>query len=159
MLKIAHRGNTNGPSWYENQIWYIQKAIDEGFQVEVDLWGIRGKLWLGHDSAQYLVTEEWLEARSEHLWVHCKNLEALDSMTKNPHPLRYFWHQTDDYTLTSNGYIWTYPGKPTTDKSILVSLGSTPPAGNIYAVCSDYVVDLAGIEPASNENSIVLLQA
>ena len=25
--------------------------------------------------------------------------------------LNYFWHQTDDFTLTSHGYIWTYPGK------------------------------------------------
>ena len=23
----------------------------------------------------------------------------------------YFWHQEDDYTITSKGIIWAYPGK------------------------------------------------
>lgn len=31
-----------------------------------------------------------------------------------------FWHQEDDYALTSSGYIWTYPDKLLTDKSIIV---------------------------------------
>ena len=29
-----------------------------------------------------------------------------------------FRHQEDDVTLTSRGYMWTYPGKPLTEKQI-----------------------------------------
>ena len=31
-----------------------------------------------------------------------------------------FEHQEDDVTLTSEGYIWTYPNKQLTDNSIAV---------------------------------------
>ena len=31
-----------------------------------------------------------------------------------------FWHQKDDVTLTSDGYVWTYPGKGLINNSICV---------------------------------------
>jgi hypothetical protein len=31
-----------------------------------------------------------------------------------------FWHSGDDVVLTSRGYLWTYPGKELTKKSICV---------------------------------------
>jgi hypothetical protein len=31
-----------------------------------------------------------------------------------------FWHQNDDFTLTSKNYIWTYPGQPYTASSVIV---------------------------------------
>jgi hypothetical protein len=54
--------------------------------------------------------------------------------------LKFFWHQSDDFTLTSNGYLWTYPGKPTGPNSIKVDLNLDnhelmyDPAG----ICTDY---------------------
>lgn len=159
MIKIAHRGNTNGPSHKENQPLYLMNAIEAGYDVELDLWMVSDRLWLGHDGPQYLVTESFLLEIGYAAWIHCKNIEALHFLATTFPQLRYFWHQEDDFTLTSDGYIWTYPGRSITDKSIIVSLGSDLPKGNPYGICSDYVVDLAGIEPASSESSIVLLQA
>ena len=48
MLKIAHRGNTDGPSSKENSPEYIQEAIDQGHDAEIDIWLIDGKLFSGH---------------------------------------------------------------------------------------------------------------
>lgn len=138
MRKIAHRGNTNGPTIHENQPWYIDKALDQGYDAEIDVWMIRGKLWSGHDAAQYLITEDFLFRNINHLWIHCKNLEALDYFVKMGDSFNYFWHQEDDFTLTSHNLIWTYPGKPTMDWSVIVDLdGKTK--YDCYGICSDYV--------------------
>ena len=39
MIFIAHRGNTKGPNKeLENTPGYIDEALDNGFDVEVDIW-------------------------------------------------------------------------------------------------------------------------
>lgn len=142
MIKIAHRGNTNGPSIYENQPWYVKSAIDRGFDVEVDIWRIGKSLWLGHDSAMYLIGEDFLNEHRGALWLHCKNLEALEYLASFDKHFNFFWHENDSYTLTSYGYIWTYPGKKVGDMSVIVDLeGRTE--YNCYATCSDYISEEA----------------
>lgn len=44
-------------------------------------------------------------------WCHAKNLDALAIMLQHP-DIHCFSHQNDDFTLTSRGFIWTYPNKP-----------------------------------------------
>lgn len=117
MIIIAHRGNLVGSEPdYENSPEMIDRCISGyGFHVEVDLWVTEdGKLFLGHDNPQYEVTLSWLHLRSRFLWIHCKNINALSYMQGNPYSsdFCYFWHQEDDYTLTSNGWVWAYPNKP-----------------------------------------------
>ena len=59
--------------------------------------------------------------------------------------LNYFWHQEDDYTLTSQGYIWTYPGKSLTSNSVMVLPEQTGISFEIcknldcYGICSKFV--------------------
>lgn len=59
MKLIAHRGNTLGPdSANENKLYYITKALRDGFDVEVDVrietYAINNyKVWLGHDRGDY----------------------------------------------------------------------------------------------------------
>ena len=50
MKFISHRGNLFGPSYRENTITQIEKALSlpELF-VEVDIWVKNGKPYLGHD--------------------------------------------------------------------------------------------------------------
>lgn len=137
MIKIAHRGNTNGQSHRENQPDYLMDAVNAGYDVELDLWMLGGLLWLGHSGAQYLIKENFLLDIGHCAWIHCKNLDALYFLnTTLPH-LNYFWHQGDDYTLTSQGYIWTYPGNNTTDKSVIVDLAGSIKYDDVYAICSD----------------------
>jgi len=149
MILISHRGNLNGKTDDENKPKYIEEALSQGFDVEVDVWYDNNQFWLGHDKPQYKVSEGFLEHPS--LWCHAKNIQALYVMDKNYH-IHCFWHQEDDVTLTSRGFFWTYPGKQLTEKSILLApdLDSKKyePISlidNCFGICSNYVERYKGI--------------
>jgi hypothetical protein len=145
MILIAHRGLVLGPSKeFENKPAQIETALAMGFDAEIDLRVVDGELWLGHDEPQYKIDQEFLQQNG--LWIHAKNLEALDYLVTTN--LNYFWHQEDDYTLTSSRYIWAYPGKPTTGRSIVLmpewsdmTFESLKEA-NFSGICSDYVHEI-----------------
>ena len=101
MYLIAHRGNINGITELENQPSYIDNAIQEGFDVEVDVWVIDDVLYLGHDKPQYKVEFRWFRDRINKLWVHCKNAEAMLFFNRDGYKFNYFWHEEDMLTLTS----------------------------------------------------------
>jgi hypothetical protein len=107
MKIIAHRGNLNGSNpAFENQPNYLIKAVENGFDVEVDVWVIDGQYFLGHDNPSYKVSLEFLYSLPG--WFHAKNINAMEQMKADN--LHYFWHQTDNYTLTSKGIPWCFPG-------------------------------------------------
>ena len=61
MILISHRGNLNGVNVKkENSVDYIEEALDQGFDVEVDVWNISGSYFLGHDEPQHLVKKDFL---------------------------------------------------------------------------------------------------
>lgn len=136
MIKIAHRGNVDGPSILENSPGFILEAITKGFDVEVDVRFIENRWYLGHDRPTYPVGDTFIDQINDKSWFHCKNLEALERLDNKKH--KYFWHQNDDFTLTSNGYIWTYPRKNVTPRSIIVDLNLDLKYNNVYGVCTDY---------------------
>lgn len=144
MKLIAHRGNISGPHpTRENEPAYLDEAIECGFDVEVDLWYMDGKWWLGHDGPQYEVSPDWITKREDVLWCHCKNLSALNQMVEGMGGyINYFWHESDTYTLTSWGYIWTYPEKPCGPNSILVDLTGKASHDGLMGVCTDYPLNL-----------------
>lgn len=120
MRIIAHRGLLEGPDQScENYPDQIRQVIKEGFDAEIDLRVIEDELWLGHDEPQYKINLEWLKRFAMHLWIHCKNLEALQYCFNIP-SLNYFAHDHDDYVVTSKGYVWAYPGKPGGKFTVLV---------------------------------------
>lgn len=134
---IAHRGNIDGINpELENSPEYISEAISQGFDVEIDLRIIGGEFYLGHDSPQYKVNESYLF--NDNFWIHAKNFEALSWLLgKN---LKFFWHQNDDFTFTSNGYIWTYPKKELSKMSIAVmpEWGVHKNWRSCYGICTDF---------------------
>lgn len=143
LILIAHRGNISGPNpETENTVDQLTSAINLGFNVEVDIWGIDGKLYLGHDEPKHLLSPEDFYKISNHSWFHCKNLEALNHFIKYFPTYNYFWHQLDDFTLTSNNKVWTYPGMEVGPNSIIVDLEATDIRNynNIYGICSDKVL-------------------
>lgn len=124
MIYISHRGNINGRiQEAENKPDYIDDTLTMGFDVEIDIWYIDNNWWLGHDEPQYPIEFEWLDKRSDRLWVHCKNIEAVEYFYENEKEckdINWFWHEEDTLTLTSYGYVWAYPGKQPIKKSIAV---------------------------------------
>lgn len=140
MILISHRGNLNGPNpSVENSIQYINKAIELGFDVEIDIWNYENKWILGHDIPQYEIDFNFL--LSDKLWCHAKNIQALFEMKKR-NIKKYFWHENDKFTLTSNNLIWTYPGNILTSESICVlpELNNKKDFGEIAGICSDYIM-------------------
>jgi hypothetical protein len=139
MILISHRGNISGkfPSW-ENEPTYIDLAISKGYHVEVDLWIKDSFPYLGHDEPMYGIVKSWLIERKELLWVHCKNKEAIDFCIEND--LHFFWHNTDDYTITSKGYVWAYPDKDPTHNCIAVlPERCNTNVSNFSGICSDHI--------------------
>jgi hypothetical protein len=137
MILISHRGNLNGkiPD-RENSPSYILKALEKGYDVEIDVWFSDGKFWLGHDKPQYETDYKFLI--NEKFWCHAKNVDALFEMKK--YVIHYFWHENDEFTLTSKNYIWTYPtreNKPGTI-SVLPETFNQSVEG-CKGVCSDYI--------------------
>ena len=139
MIKlISHRGNINGINKSrENSIEYIYEALNEGYDVEIDVWYKGGEWFLGHDGPENYVVLGFL--KNDKLWCHAKNIDALNEMLKEE--IHCFWHQEDDVTLTSKGYMWTYPGKELTMNSIAV-LPEEEIEVEVAGICSDYVVRL-----------------
>jgi hypothetical protein len=137
---ISHRANLYGPDKEnENTPSQILLAIQKGFDVEIDFWSEDNRLFLGHDYPQHEIPIDFLRDNKDHLWIHCKNLEGLESLKHFLPDSNYFWHQSDDFTLTSHGYIWTYPGKETTDSSVIVDLTKSPNTNiPMFGICTDY---------------------
>ena len=107
MIYISHRGNTQGPKpEFENRPDYIEQAIANGFDVEVDLWANESGLFLGHDEPQYQIPKEWLIDRANQIWVHCKNPEALSFSLH--YQLHCFFHNTDDYIVIGDSCCWCF---------------------------------------------------
>jgi hypothetical protein len=146
MRLIAHRGNIHGPNkTRENEPKYIIEALDE-YDCEIDIRYINNEYYLGHDEPSYRIDIEFLLKYSNKLWIHCKNFEAFDNLIEIKE-LNIFWHQNDEYTLTSHGYIWAYPNMKTSAKCIILM----PEWNNFtydkgYGICSDYIDKIKNIK-------------
>jgi len=142
MILISHRGNIDGKILEkENHPNYIDATLGFGYDVEVDVWYIDGKIMLGHDNPQYEVNLRWFTDRINKLWVHCKNMESLIYFRDCGYDINYFWHQTDDVIITSKGFLWVHPGKQPIKNSIAV----LPELYNddtkeCIGVCSDFIL-------------------
>lgn len=139
MKLIAHRGNLDGPQpQLENQPDYLVQAISKGYDVETDVWLVNKQLWLGHDQPDWLIDETFLSKIAKHAWFHAKNHEAFDFLLRGGYHC--FWHDQDDFTLTSRGYAWAYPGiTPLKYRTVCVQQTSDEPPADAYGVCSDFV--------------------
>tara|TARA_B100001964_G_scaffold222877_1_gene268237 strand:+ start:2117 stop:2545 length:429 start_codon:yes stop_codon:yes gene_type:complete len=137
MKIISHRGNIRGsiPD-KENRPSYIDCAIGNGYDVEIDVRLIEGQLWLGHDGPQYKVEHCWLQSRKEYLWIHCKDLAAA----KECWEYQSFCHTSDPYTYTTAGKVWLHDLSMNINDTIIpliddpiIYLAQKP-----YAICTDY---------------------
>jgi hypothetical protein len=118
MRWILHRGNNNGPNSVENNPYLLVELMEKGYEIEIDVWYKDNKLYLGHDYPQYMIDELFLEYSK--FWIHCKDAETFEFMNSYKKYLHYFYHTTEDYILTSKGYIWCYIGKKALENSVIV---------------------------------------
>lgn len=145
MKIISHRGNLNGPNLLlENSLDYIQNAIDLEFIVEVDLRFSNNNLYFGHDFAQYPVSVKWILDRKDLLLVHVKDSIALEYIIDMKIDINFFVHQNDDFTMISNGYIWTHNINCLNKKSIVPLINIVDKkylTYNYYGICTDFPIE------------------
>jgi len=147
VIFISHRGNLDGVNLErENTPLYIEECLAKGFHCEIDLRMKEGVPHLGHDTPDHPITAEWIRKRWYYLWIHVKEYDALTWLMRNCPETNYFCHESDRYTLTSNGYIWSHDlTNPMMDKCIIPLLSKESVAEynqhGFHAVCSDYIYD------------------
>ena len=145
MILISHRGNIDGPNVEnENKPSYISTAIEKGYDCEVDFWFVNNKFVLGHDEPQYEIPIEFIQSYYRKLWIHCKNYDALSKLVEIDRGgvyLNYFWHDTDDVIITSQGYMWANPGVYIENSiAVLPEYKEDNLAGRL-GICSDYIIN------------------
>ena len=139
MRIISHRGNLNGPTSRENEPKYICEALDKGFEVEVDLWMSNGKFFFGHDFLQYEVGLPFLLQQG--LWIHCKNLAALEYLSHHRGVIS-FGHKQDDFILTSKGHI-LLPPQMGYHKNCITMMPELNKAAKMVDDCAGVITDFA----------------
>ena len=146
MKLIAHRGNIYGPNEEkENHPSYINHALENGYDVEIDVWLINNEWYLGHDEPKYKIFDNSFFLKKG-LWIHAKNGDAFYKIFQN-HAVNVFWHTTEDWVLTSKGHIWTYPNKKLYSESVCVlpELGYKGDLKKCYGICSDFIIKYQNI--------------
>lgn len=153
MKLIAHRGNIFGPipnSGKENTQPHLQKALDRGFDVEVDLW-VTGEIRTGHDEPLHFLDESFMRGYRSRVWYHAKNFTALDFCLKEG--FNVFWQHDDSYAVTSEGYMWhhsevLWPNNKLTDLSkSIIMLTQHPdayqsvPSSTLHAICTPFAAN------------------
>jgi hypothetical protein len=145
MIFISHRGNLNGViAERENSPKYIEECLAEKFHCEIDLRMKDGIPHLGHDTPDYPVDSAWL--RDSRLWIHVKEYEALVWLKQNCPTAKYFCHESDRYTLVSNGMIWSHDLTNRMTSYCIIPLLSKESVESydqvgFGAVCSDFIYD------------------
>jgi hypothetical protein len=110
--------------------------LSMGFDVEVDVWAVDGRPFLGHDVPRVQVGLDLLI--DNRMWCHAKTPDTLDFLLSIGSHC--FFHNSDEVTLTSRGIILTLVGKTPIRNSICmlpeaVTLNAIPDCAGI---CSDY---------------------
>ena len=148
MILIAHRGNIDGiVNEEENEPSYLRKALEAGYDIEVDVRRTSNGWFLGHDTAQYKIGEDFFKTFDPaHVWYHAKNAEALEALHAFRN-LNCFWIDNDEFTFTSYGYVWVHTrtaGLPKGSICVLPELRkSNVGMVDCAGICSDFVARYA----------------
>jgi len=144
MKIISHRGNLSGPKtaiYGENNWKSIIHCLDLGFDVEIDIWRLDDRFYLGHDVPQFELTFAVLKKYKEKLWIHCKNKRAVVEL-REYNEFNFFWHENDLMTLTSRNDIWVFPGnQPIEDSVAVLPEIHDDDTTKCVAICTDYALN------------------
>lgn len=120
MKIIAHRGNLEGPSQNENSFDKLYLALDQGFDIEIDVWFKNNNFYLGHDHPEFKIHHNDINLlESSKTWTHAKCLKTASELNKNK-KINFFFHENDKMTLTSKNYIWMFPNTQIIERAVVV---------------------------------------
>ena len=138
MKLISYRGNIDGVNpELENTISQIENAINNGFDVMIDIFLKDKKLHLGSVENSTQLEIDWLEKYHTKLWLNCKDPELLskfldlDAIGKHLH---YFWFD-DKPTLTSRNYVIS-TREHIASRFVIMHPEDGDDITNVYGICS-----------------------
>lgn len=164
VVLIAHRGNLLGPDPVnENHPIHIQHALYGGYHAHIDLWVLWVEfynedgddemehkdefyihrvphLFLGHESPRHEIHADFLN--QHHLWIECRNVDALHYCITHDVPNPFFAHHTDGSTLTSSHHIWTTDPNDALSRTSIAVCPEDHPFPNlstVHGICSSHV--------------------
>lgn len=143
MKLISHRGNiTSSNDELENTPAYIETAL-KTYDCETDVWYQDQKFYLGHNEPMHEISKEFLLHPG--LWCHAKHYASLQALLDIG--AHCFFHQTDDYTVTSQGIIWAYPRQKGDKNTVCVHPHELDidDVKKFYGVCANNIKDYEDI--------------
>ena len=108
MRVVSHRGNTTGPgSLCERS--FVERALADEYDVEVDVRCDGGMLTVGHDASIYELPVLWTkEPTVSRLWYHAKDEAAMTRLASIN--VRRFAHDAEASVLVyPERYAWIHP--------------------------------------------------
>lgn len=142
MILISHRGNIFGADpRYENSPEQIRRAYHSGYYCEVDIrLNTDGKLVLGHDLGTYDY-EDIEDYIKERLYHHCKDVKTYMYFKEKLSNRVYFFHESDEITLVSNGMVWAHPNCEDVENKICLLLANIPSQARNIRKASGFCFD------------------
>tara|TARA_R110000772_G_scaffold249530_1_gene363778 strand:- start:18401 stop:18871 length:471 start_codon:yes stop_codon:yes gene_type:complete len=105
---ISNKGNTEGSyADKENTPDYVLDALKKGYNVKIDIWLDDGQLRLYTNKPDAKISEMFLCNQYMFLWIQCKNIESFQYLMMYKSFLNFFYNEIDNFSLTSQRYIWT----------------------------------------------------
>lgn len=159
MRIISHRGNLTGPQGRADGL-AMARALGLGFDVEVDVRALGGKIWLGHDDPTDPLPEFMLSNENiSRVWYHAKDFRVMSLL---PRAAIAFSHDADDFATVNcdRRLIWVHP-KLNSRLVSMIAAGQLSPcdcvildvvgyarpdpdhviSNGYYGVCTDWVLD------------------
>jgi len=139
MRLVSNRGNTTGPNpMRENSPAYILETLQKGFYVKIDVTVVDKVIFLG---AYFTVNLDFIQNEK----IICQASDGLTLHFLMSNQIHCFFQQKDNYSITTQGWIWTYPENILTPLSICVMpewfLKDVQEASKLkcYGICSNYI--------------------
>lgn len=138
---VSHRGNTSGQDVeFENTPEYLLRALELGYDIELDVWMRGDHIYLGHDQPERVShTHALWRAPKDRMWVHAKDLASLETFRVWRYNV--FWNDKDAYALTSYGNVWANYDQAGDENTVhMLRKGEATPIGCL-GVCTDWPED------------------
>ena len=146
MILISHRGNINGVEGKENHPDYIDRAIEKGYDVEIDVrQDNRTGYYLGHEQMKHHLEKSGLIGLKQNLSRPAQDFGSLEILLILV--LRVFYHDKELHTIIGNTQvIWSHNIEEASQNSIIplleldkLQVWKDMIDEDVYGICSDYV--------------------
>ena len=139
MLLISNKGNIEGENIdLENTPDYIESAINQGYNVKIDLKYEKDKLYLGENTSDVEVEWSWLLKWSDYLWINCRDTKTLSFFLENGKSFNFFYNVLDTVSMTSKGFAWSVEN-PYPKGTIVYDIDNDLNPIDVLGVCSNWV--------------------